>query len=446
MISLLPFSYADETECSELDEHNPTILLTSKTNYQIGDTIEVYGCTIDTIKGVNFSLYPSSYENFKNILPGGATGNLPVFDGDWHEFSYSWVTDDFDEGVYVIEVDVNGIISDTEIVLDDSNEIVPDWIKNTAKWWVDEIISDDEYLNAIEFLVNENIIEVSSTNIQSNGDKEIPSWILTHAKYWTEGQMSDSEYLDGIKHLINNGIISLTTTIDSIISITLNDNDSTFTVTISDSAANTDSELAEIVNLTITDDGPIQAGTTIVQNVIASETGIDSGTFIFIGIISDFITTSDKIHAIYETNSETYESVSELKHNSVSVSFETLHHGSFGEMFEGSWTGALISKADLWYLYELEQAGVFFDIDDASKTPLAVFDGMYSSGGHSVTITDVFLEKNTVKVNVLREIPGPECVVTEAFEHPYHIVDANYDWVYYHNYDFTFTEKINSCE
>jgi len=39
---------------------------------------------------------------------------------------------------------------------------VPSWIKNTAGFWVDGSVSDTEFLNAIEFLVNGGIIQVSN--------------------------------------------------------------------------------------------------------------------------------------------------------------------------------------------------------------------------------------------------------------------------------------------
>jgi len=210
-MSLLPSSIANETTCSKLDENNQTILHTSKTNYQIGEIIEAYGCTIETIKGVNFSIYPSLYENFKNILPGGATGNLPVSDADWHEFSYSWTTDDFDEGVYVIEVDVNGVLTYTEIVLVDNSEILPSWIKNNVVWWANEQISDIEFVNTIKFLILSDIIpgyDVDGQMISEN-DVIIPSWIKTTAIWWGDGTIPDSEFLDSIDFMINNGIIDL---------------------------------------------------------------------------------------------------------------------------------------------------------------------------------------------------------------------------------------------
>ena len=38
---------------------------------------------------------------------------------------------------------------------------IPDWIKNTAKWWAEGKISDEEFVRGIEYLVKEGIINVS---------------------------------------------------------------------------------------------------------------------------------------------------------------------------------------------------------------------------------------------------------------------------------------------
>ena len=48
-------------------------------------------------------------------------------------------------------------------------ESVPDWIKNTAGWWATDAISETEFVNAIEFLANEGIIEIEN-DCKFNGD------------------------------------------------------------------------------------------------------------------------------------------------------------------------------------------------------------------------------------------------------------------------------------
>ena len=41
-------------------------------------------------------------------------------------------------------------------------ESVPGWVKNTAGWWAEDAISETEFVNAIEFLINIGIIEIDS--------------------------------------------------------------------------------------------------------------------------------------------------------------------------------------------------------------------------------------------------------------------------------------------
>ena len=40
--------------------------------------------------------------------------------------------------------------------------MIPSWIKNTAKFWVEGNVSDIEFINALQYLINENILEIPS--------------------------------------------------------------------------------------------------------------------------------------------------------------------------------------------------------------------------------------------------------------------------------------------
>ena len=37
---------------------------------------------------------------------------------------------------------------------------IPSWIKNNADWWAQGLISDDDFVKGIQFLVEQGIIEV----------------------------------------------------------------------------------------------------------------------------------------------------------------------------------------------------------------------------------------------------------------------------------------------
>jgi uncharacterized protein YjbI with pentapeptide repeats len=87
-------------------------------------------------------------------------------------------------------------------------ENVPDWVKNTAGWWATDAISETEFVNAVEFLVKENIIQVnvSQTSETSQG---VPEWVKNTAGWWATDAISETEFVNAIAYLIKVGIISI---------------------------------------------------------------------------------------------------------------------------------------------------------------------------------------------------------------------------------------------
>ena len=89
-----------------------------------------------------------------------------------------------------------------------SVEKVPVWIKNNAGWWADGSIDDHSFIQGIQFLVKEKIIEIKESS-SSQKDDQIPSWVKNNAGWWASGQISESDFLSGINHLVKTGIISV---------------------------------------------------------------------------------------------------------------------------------------------------------------------------------------------------------------------------------------------
>jgi uncharacterized protein YjbI with pentapeptide repeats len=88
-----------------------------------------------------------------------------------------------------------------------AEENVPNWIKNTAGWWADNHISDNEFVNALEFLINEGIIKIDSTTGEKSDS--IPNWIRNTSGWWANDQISETEFLNAIQFLIEAGIINI---------------------------------------------------------------------------------------------------------------------------------------------------------------------------------------------------------------------------------------------
>ncbi len=85
---------------------------------------------------------------------------------------------------------------------------IPQWIKNNAAWWSDGTISDTEFLTAIEFLIENDIMKIQGVIKNSESSEVIPLWIKNNAEWWSSGIISDNEFISGIKYLIEVGIIA----------------------------------------------------------------------------------------------------------------------------------------------------------------------------------------------------------------------------------------------
>jgi len=86
---------------------------------------------------------------------------------------------------------------------------VPSWIKTTAGFWVDGFSSDNEFVNAIQFLIKEGVIVIPPTASGGGSAAEIPSWIKTTTGFWVDGFSSDTEFVNAIQWLIENGIMKI---------------------------------------------------------------------------------------------------------------------------------------------------------------------------------------------------------------------------------------------
>ena len=87
-------------------------------------------------------------------------------------------------------------------------ESVPDWVKNTAGWWATDLISETEFVNAIEYLVKESIIQVNASQT-SETSQSVPDWVKNTAGWWATDLISETEFVNAISYLIKDGIINV---------------------------------------------------------------------------------------------------------------------------------------------------------------------------------------------------------------------------------------------
>ena len=98
-----------------------------------------------------------------------------------------------------------------EFVIDESKLDIPNWIRNNAKWWSEGKINDEDFVSGVQFLIKERIMQIPQTAKAplSTGSKEIPSWIKNNADWWSQGLISDDDFIKGIQYLVEQGIIKV---------------------------------------------------------------------------------------------------------------------------------------------------------------------------------------------------------------------------------------------
>ena len=99
---------------------------------------------------------------------------------------------------------------------------IPNWVKNNAGWWAANEISEKEFLNGIEYLINNNIIFIpfipcSLTAAIAASDptleaKLVPDWVKNVAGWWAADKIEDADFTNGLEYLIKKDILGVDNT------------------------------------------------------------------------------------------------------------------------------------------------------------------------------------------------------------------------------------------
>ncbi len=206
------FDYRDN-----LGNSNIFSLLNNKsTLYLNSPQLSVYEVTKPPSGNVEEIVLSGKIDNSRRDIPLSVAITFP--DGSTRNFAATLSN----TGNYrtIISIDENSLSGIYEIYLSHnnsyvktvsfvvSNPILPDWIKNNAKWWSADIVSDDEFIDTIEYMIEEGLIAISPDTI-SISDKEIPDWIKNNAKWWANDQISDEDFTKSIQYLVKKSIIRI---------------------------------------------------------------------------------------------------------------------------------------------------------------------------------------------------------------------------------------------
>ena len=155
---------------------------------QVEKSISEYGFAVVTLHPQEFSLF--YYQNYQNEVDYSQIEQLELLFSKLREHSI--------DTVLISEINKEP----------NQKLLVPQWIKNNAKWWIENRVSTEEFVNSLEFLVSNQIIHVSQIE-QTEKISNIPNWIRQNISWWVNGHTSDYEFVSATEFLIQNGIIEI---------------------------------------------------------------------------------------------------------------------------------------------------------------------------------------------------------------------------------------------
>ena len=121
-------------------------------------------------------------------------------------------------------------------------QVIPSWIKLVAVWWGEDKISDQDFVNTLQYLVEKKILEVPLTvsvqpecgpalvldeitnecviHAESDTDgifldaveeqqKTVVTLIKTTAFWWGEGKIADQDFIDALQYLVENNVLTI---------------------------------------------------------------------------------------------------------------------------------------------------------------------------------------------------------------------------------------------
>ena len=185
----------------------PTISIeTSQSVYEYGDHL-IMIINVSEITGDDARIYITDSAERKSLLLQQPISQKYV------EFPSKFPFDSaiWKPGTYVLEFEYSGDKSSTQFTIEDTGKIVlPFWIKDLAKMWINEpLVTDKDFARAIEYLIQREIIKIPYTEPGEETISSIPEWVKNNAGWWIEGKISDMEFTMALQYLVKTGIITV---------------------------------------------------------------------------------------------------------------------------------------------------------------------------------------------------------------------------------------------
>jgi len=124
---------------------------------------------------------------------------------------FAFEKDTFPLGKYFVDVEYSGSEFNAEFNLIDSDNIcIPVAIKQFLIEWLNDRMSDGYLIDAFQKYVDTKLIDIPfEINDENIREIDIPDWVKNVGYWWIEGGISDENFAQVVNYLIEKGIISV---------------------------------------------------------------------------------------------------------------------------------------------------------------------------------------------------------------------------------------------
>jgi len=158
-----------------------------------------------------------TFNDFLQVIDSGSAPQLPVDTSNDQTSSWSKSSESSAiKSTTIFKEEFDGIqvtfdMKDGQSVT--TNFKIPLWVKNNANWWSYDEISDDDFVAGIRYLIDQNVIPVSDRNVvtilEPVHEIVLPVWVKNNAGWWADGLVSDQEFVQAIEWLIDEGVMTV---------------------------------------------------------------------------------------------------------------------------------------------------------------------------------------------------------------------------------------------
>ena len=104
------------------------------------------------------------------------------------------------------------IVVDIQYEGEKTESKIPKWIKNSVKWWAEDKIDELDFILGIQHLIRVGVLNPPSSENQENEENQafslkIPKYVKQTALWWTEDKITDEEFVNSLQYLMKKGYL-----------------------------------------------------------------------------------------------------------------------------------------------------------------------------------------------------------------------------------------------